>query len=165
MHRMLERIDWVSRKFCMGIYAIIVLVSFLQVLTRYLFDYPLIWVDEFSKYLFVWLIFVGVALGARRKAHFATDFALVLLPPAFRRGFLILAQMISIVFLAMCLWYIPKVMVIAHTSISSTVGIPLSWVYAGMLVGFFLAFLAEIANLFIMLKSVPVERTTDQQSS
>lgn len=52
---------------------IIASVVFLQVVSRYLFEYPLMWPEELAKYLFVWAGLLGAALASRRGLHFSVD--------------------------------------------------------------------------------------------
>src|SRR5438045_9729394 len=42
-----------------------------QVVSRYVFDRPLVWSDELARYLFVWCAFLGWIVAARRRSHLA----------------------------------------------------------------------------------------------
>jgi len=141
-----EFIDYICRRLTCIVYLIVVILGVLQVGSRYLFNYPIIWVDELSKYLFIWLIFLGVALASKRKAHFVADFFVVMFPKKMQAYLDVVARILSLVFLGVCVWITPNLMKITQNSISATVGIPLSYVYAGMLVGFFLTLLVEIID-------------------
>ena len=44
--------------------------SFAQVGFRLVLDHPLAWSEELSRYLFVWLSFVGGALAVAEGSHF-----------------------------------------------------------------------------------------------
>ena len=46
-----------------------VVVVFLQVLSRYLLNTPLIWSEEVARLLFICLIFIGTAVLARHRDH------------------------------------------------------------------------------------------------
>ena len=52
---------------------IIASVVFIQVVSRYLLEYPLIWPEELAKYLFVWAGLLGAALASIRGLHFSVD--------------------------------------------------------------------------------------------
>ncbi len=56
-----------------GLLALAVL-SFCDVVGRYLFNHSLVWLDELSRFLLVSLVFLGASLGVRRGAHFSMDF-------------------------------------------------------------------------------------------
>jgi|GEM_PF-6055945 len=46
-----------------GLLLLAILVANLSVLFRYLFESPFTWSDEFLRYLFIWVVFVGAALS------------------------------------------------------------------------------------------------------
>ena len=48
-------------------------VVFLQVISRYVFNYPFDWPEEMARYLFVWVALLGAALALQRGAHFSID--------------------------------------------------------------------------------------------
>lgn len=53
---------------------IITFVVFLQVLCRHLpFLPPSIWTVEISRFLLIWLVFLGAAVGVGEKDHFSID--------------------------------------------------------------------------------------------
>ncbi|MFO1320084.1 MAG: TRAP transporter small permease [Burkholderiales bacterium] len=45
----------------------------LQVVSRFLFRFPLDWTEELGRVLQLWLVFLGAAVGARRAEHFVVD--------------------------------------------------------------------------------------------
>lgn len=47
------------------------LIIFLQVISRYVFNSPLVWSEELSRYLFVWISFLAIADAVRTKSHIA----------------------------------------------------------------------------------------------
>jgi C4-dicarboxylate transporter DctQ subunit len=49
------------------------LLTFVQVVLRYLFHTGLVWSLEATSYSFGWLIVVGMAYGVRTRAHIAVD--------------------------------------------------------------------------------------------
>ena len=58
---------------CGALMVAITAVVFLQVISRYVFNYPFDWPEEMARYLFVWVALLGVALALRRGAHFSID--------------------------------------------------------------------------------------------
>jgi len=50
-----------------------VAVTFLQVVCRYVLDSSLSWSEEFSRYAFIWAIFLGAGSVARRGQHMAVN--------------------------------------------------------------------------------------------
>ena len=52
----------------------IVLVTFAQVLFRYIFHLSLAWSEELARYLFLWLASLAAAYAFKTKSHFALRF-------------------------------------------------------------------------------------------
>jgi C4-dicarboxylate transporter DctQ subunit len=48
---------------------VMVVITFVTVITRYVFDLPLSYVDQLVPNLFVWVTFLGASAAARRRAH------------------------------------------------------------------------------------------------
>lgn len=53
--------------------AIMTLVTFGQVIARYVFNYSFVWALELVTFLFAWLIFLGMAYGVRVGSHIGVD--------------------------------------------------------------------------------------------
>lgn len=51
---------------------IVVAIS-VQVFTRYLFGNPITWVEEGAGYAFLWMVFIGAALGLKELRHIRID--------------------------------------------------------------------------------------------
>ena len=50
-----------------------IFLTFLQVTLRYFFNTPLAWIEEASRYLFVWIVMLGAAIAFRLDAHIRVD--------------------------------------------------------------------------------------------
>lgn len=46
-----------------------VLIIFIQVIMRYVFNNSLVWSEELGKFLFVWISWMGISLGERVGEH------------------------------------------------------------------------------------------------
>lgn len=57
-----------------------VLITFAQVIFRYVIGYSLYWSEELSRYLFVWVSFLGSVVALERGAHIGMDFIVSKLP-------------------------------------------------------------------------------------
>ncbi|MBW2037325.1 MAG: TRAP transporter small permease [Deltaproteobacteria bacterium] len=51
-----------------------VVVTFSQVVFRYVFHQPLSWSEELARFLFMWIALLGAAYGFKVKSHFAVIF-------------------------------------------------------------------------------------------
>lgn len=59
--------------------AAMTLLTFMQVIARYVFNYSFVWALELTGVMFAWLIFVGMSYGVRVGAHIGVDAAVKLL--------------------------------------------------------------------------------------
>jgi TRAP-type C4-dicarboxylate transport system permease small subunit len=50
-----------------------VALTFTQVILRFLFNNPQAWAEEVSRYLFVWIVFIGAAVAVVNDAHIRVD--------------------------------------------------------------------------------------------
>ncbi|NIX54974.1 MAG: TRAP transporter small permease subunit [candidate division Zixibacteria bacterium] len=71
--------------FVLGITLMILMILTLSagVCTRYVFNRPIFWTDEFARIVLIWSIFIGAALGFRKGSpidHIRMDFFVSLLP-------------------------------------------------------------------------------------
>jgi C4-dicarboxylate transporter DctQ subunit len=53
--------------------ALMTLITFGQVIARYVFDYSFVWALELVTFLFAWLIFLGMSYGVRVGSHIGVD--------------------------------------------------------------------------------------------
>jgi TRAP-type C4-dicarboxylate transport system permease small subunit len=113
--------------------AVLLLVSmcvatFVNVAGRYLFNSPLQWAEEFSRYAFIWLVFVVAIVATTRKKHIVIDFLVSYLPKRAKGGCRVITDLVSLGLMAILVYY-GWVMVRAATQPTATLGIPQSWVY------------------------------------
>ncbi|MFM1989002.1 MAG: hypothetical protein RJA99_1959 [Pseudomonadota bacterium] len=84
--RLLELVARVERAFGVLLLSTIVVSITVQVITRYLFGQPLVWVEELAGYCFLWSIFVGAALGLKELRHIRIDTFVARLPVRTQAG-------------------------------------------------------------------------------
>jgi len=78
--------------------ALMTLVTFVQVVLRYVFNSGFTWALELTTIFFAAMIFVGISYGVRVGAHIGVDAIVSKLPPGLRRS-------TSIVVVLLCLLY------------------------------------------------------------
>lgn len=67
--RLLEAISRLERAVGVALLLVIVVAITVQVITRYAFGQPLVWVEELAGYCFLWGVFLGAAAGAIELRH------------------------------------------------------------------------------------------------
>jgi len=73
---------------------------FVNVVSRYLFGYSLIWVEEFTQYEMVFVTYLGAGLALREGRHVAVDTIQDLLPARLRTWLRSLIALAMAIFLA-----------------------------------------------------------------
>ncbi len=80
--------------------AAMVLLVFGNVLLRYVFNSGIAISEEMSRWLFVWLTFMGAVVAVKEQAHLGTDFLLAKLPPWIQRSCLVVSYLLMLY----CTW-------------------------------------------------------------
>lgn len=75
-----EVFDQIINTLCVTILTILTLVTFYQVIGRNILGNSPVWAEEMGRYLFIWVSFIGAAIGFRKGAHLGVDFLVNLLP-------------------------------------------------------------------------------------
>jgi len=77
----------------------IVFLVFMQVFNRFILKQPLSWSEELARYLFIILVFIGISVATKARAHFGIDFFLAKLSPSIQKLVGIGTSVVILVFL------------------------------------------------------------------
>lgn len=103
-----------------------------QVALRYLFGITPIWSEELSRYLLVWAVLAGAAASVRGHRHIRVEFLADLLPPAVRRGWYLLLDLIALALFALITGLGVEAVTFNYGMRSTGLQAPLSYVMAGI---------------------------------
>lgn len=78
--------------------AAMTIVTFTQVVLRYVFNAGFVWALELTIFLFAWLVLFGMSYGVRVGAHIGVDLLIKRLSPA-------VAKVVGLISIALCLFY------------------------------------------------------------
>lgn len=78
----LDQIEETSIAACIGL---MTLVTFANVVARYLFNTNILWALEVTLYLFAWLVLMGASYGVKKHVHIGVDVVINLLSPLGRK--------------------------------------------------------------------------------
>ena len=84
--------------------AAMTLVTFMQVVARYVFNYSFVWALELTGVMFAWLIFIGMSYGVRVGAHIGVDVVLRALSDRAARVVGSLAAVLCIIYALIVTW-------------------------------------------------------------
>jgi len=134
MKKTIDRIFGVVNWVAMISLLIMVILVFLNVLLRYLFDSGLPWSEEASRIAFVWVVFLGIVIANRDDSHLRVDIVVSKLhgvSQKIAKGF---QGIITILVLTSVLIGGTKLMLLTHAQALPATGLPTSIIYiAGVL--------------------------------
>lgn len=128
------------------------LATFGNVILRYAFNSPIQWAEEFSRYAFIWVVFLGAAACSKRKSHIAIDALTLFAPPRFRE-FLALVVHGVVLVLTAAVAYFGWVLCRLATQATSTLNIPQYVVYLVVPFSAALIFLHTAIDVYRDLKA------------
>ena len=88
-----------NRWIVIAMMAVMVLLVFMNVVSRYIFNHSIIWAEEVSQYLMVWVAFLGAGLALRQGRHVAIEMLQDRLPSKARRMTRHLVALLLILFM------------------------------------------------------------------
>ena len=104
LDRLCSIIETIATQACWALIALLVTVVTINVFTRYGLQTGLLWAEEVSRLIFVWVVFLGSYLAWRRKAHMAIDLVWRASPPALRKVMTYFGGLSSLVFLGLVVY-------------------------------------------------------------
>jgi TRAP-type C4-dicarboxylate transport system permease small subunit len=112
-------------------------VVFLQVIMRYVFSNSLSWSEEFARFSFLWISWVGASYAVKEGSHFRVEMFVNKMKGDVRRFFELFVLMAWFLFCFFLTWYGTKLVIfLADTGqTSAAMQIPMSWPYASVPVG------------------------------
>lgn len=76
--------------------ALMVLMVFGNVVMRYAFNSGISVSEELSRWLFLWLIFLGASVAVHEQAHMGSDMVLEMLPPKLQKVAVVVGQLLML---------------------------------------------------------------------
>jgi len=114
---------------------IIIIVSvFLQIIWRYLINMPLLWPEEFSMFLMIWMIFFMASYITKIKRHLALDYFFNKLSPKLAFWISLVSKIFIIIFLICSVWGGCQLYKSGMIRKSTILGIPLFYYYMSIIV-------------------------------
>jgi TRAP-type transport system small permease protein len=138
--------------------AIMAILVFGNVLLRYIFNTGITWSEEVSRYLFVWLTFIGAIGALKDNQHLGVDMLVKKLSPGARKIAFLISNVIVLYVLWLALEGSWKITLLNTKALSPALGIPMSYVYASgivMAIGMAIIILHKMYQVFF--KKVPIE--------
>jgi TRAP-type C4-dicarboxylate transport system permease small subunit len=163
--RLERRFVQANRALLIMLLAAMVVVTFVNVVMRYVGESSFLWGEEVGRHLMIWLAFVGGGLALRTGAHIGVDSLERALPArAARIVRAAIALILLVLFVALTVEGVDYACRTRFQS-SAALQISMAWVYAGMPIGglLMLAHLRFIARRYILGAPIEHEDGVDRE--
>lgn len=96
-------IDHIEETFIAITLGLMTIITFANVIARYIFNSNILWGLEATVFLFAWLVLIGASYGVKQTFHIGIDIVLVMVPKPVRKILTLLACAACILFAALLL--------------------------------------------------------------
>ena len=122
----------VMKVFVAGLMMLITALTFYQIVLRYGFNMAPSWSEELVRFIFVWLTFLAAGMGVRERIHIGIDVVVNMLPQPLQK---VAAAAVALIITAFGVFLLVTGIEITegtHLQASPALGLPMSYVYAGI---------------------------------
>ena len=140
-----------NRGAVIAILAAMAVMVFANVALRFLTDHSIVWVEEVSRYLMIWLTFLGAGLVLRYGGHVGID-TLQNAFPRYGLAIRLAIYALLLVFFIEMLWLGVRYAVVAWGQTTPVMQIPMGAVYVSIPLGF------ALLIIHLVLMTVPYLR-------
>jgi len=105
LNRLGNRVNWLNERICALLVAVMVLIIWYGVVTRYFIGEGGIWTEELSRYVMIWAALLAVPVGAYRREHIGLDIVFRFLPPKGRKALRMGLDLVGIAFFLFLTFY------------------------------------------------------------
>lgn len=159
----LTKVTNVLMAVCLSGMAILV---FLNVVLRYAFDSGITWSEEMSRFLFVWLTFLGAIGALKDNSHLGVDMFIKKMPLVGKKVAFVLSNLIVLYVLWLVLDGSWKSTMISTKALSPAVGLPLSYIYGiGIVVSIGMAIIVLFHIYQVLFHKDAVEKLISMKGS
>ncbi len=144
-----------------ALFLIMALITFMQVVSRYIFGVSFFWAEELSRFSMVWIAFLGASTAVSLNAHTRIDFFINLLPEKFKKLIEIFNDMVCLSFVAIISYNSIDIIIITMKNISTGLKLPMGIVYGALPVSGLLMMLNFIIRIYFRIKNVDIEGGLD----
>jgi TRAP-type transport system small permease protein len=128
---------------------------FLGVFSRYVLVRTFTWYDEIARLLFVWIVFLGAAVGVKRSAHFRLHLLVDRFPPGLQRAAIVFGNLVVIGFGWLLIQQGWTLVELGQFQQTAVMGLSKQYIYLSVPVGGALVILFSLGHLWRALRGAP----------
>lgn len=133
------------------------LVVIAQVISRYIFSYPLAWSEELARYLMVWLACLAASEAYAKGHHVGVTLVLHALKPVARRIMILFIHLAVAVVMGVIAFQGVKLSYLLRNQVSPAMEVPMTWPYLAVPVGAGVMLIQALAFFFKQIVEPPPE--------
>jgi TRAP-type C4-dicarboxylate transport system permease small subunit len=142
-------VEWV----CLVLMAALSVDLMLGVFSRYVLASTFTWYDEIARACFIWVVFLGAAVGVKRGAHFRLHLVVDRFPPRVQRAAGVFGRLVVIAFSIVLIQQGWAFVELGRAQQTPVLGMSKAWIYSAMPVGGALMVLYSVAPLARALRN------------
>ena len=138
-----------ERYLLLPLYALIVIVIFMEVFRRFVLSYSSIWAEEIARYAFIYVSWIGASAAIKERAHIRIDVILPLVGERTRAVLMIFGDLVTLALAVVAFWWSLESVLVSMKFGSVTHGlrISLAWFLAAVPFGFALMFYRLVQSI------------------
>lgn len=153
-----DTLNVIIRILTIAAFSLMVVVTFMQIIYRFVLLKPIPWSEELARYLFVWITFLGSGVAVKNKGHVGVELVIDRLPKNLRKFSLILAFIVCVVF---CILMVTNGVTMVQRTInqrSAAMSMPMSYAYVAIPIGFILMAMNFLVHIFQLIRDEEEEQ-------
>lgn len=137
---------------------IVLVVISAQIVARYVFNHPLTWSEELSRYLYVWIAWIGCAFCVGTRSHIRVPVVFDNFPKNIQTVLLVFGNLIIVGMFCYLLPYAMQYALGQNAFMSSTMPIKRIWLYIPLPIGVGLSIIQLILDTIIYTAENSIRR-------
>ncbi len=143
--RFCDTLVWAAQMAVITLVAAMTMIILLGIFFRYVLGNALPWTEETSRYLMIWMGFLGTGVALREGSHVAMSLFFDMAPPPLRRVLTQVIRCLSLLFLFGVIWAGGILVWSISAQITPVLRISMAWPYLAIPVGCLLIALEMVA--------------------
>ncbi|MGI6732643.1 MAG: TRAP transporter small permease [Anaerovoracaceae bacterium] len=152
--KIINRLNALEDIVLVSMFAAMVGIIFFQVIMRYVFNNSLPWSEELGKFLFVWLSWLGISIGHRRREHIKITMLVDKVPYTLQKVFEAVTELVLIIICAVVIYYGVLMIGIQINIPYAGIKISTAWGYLSLVLGCFIFILRAGVYFVQAIKSI-----------
>jgi TRAP-type C4-dicarboxylate transport system permease small subunit len=137
---------------------VMVALTFANTVIRFVPGYGgIFWAEEITRYVSIWVVFLGAGLGVRYGIHLSVDLLVGALPKPLQRVFYVVSYLLMMIFEGVLVYYGTKLAISNYAQQSASLQMPMAYPYAAIPVGGAIMFMETLRLVVRTLRGLPHE--------